>query len=673
MRHLLRRLRDLSLRAKVTLTLMAAFAATALVFLLVLLPLQREQGRRLLEQDKRLVSTLRDKYQRDFIYDILSENEQSLEVDLADLARQPGIVWVRLEAGPRRVSASADPAVLRRLLGAGLPSAGAPPDAAPDAPALLVRDGQGELVGAGGRPLLPARAIDPARLPPWRADPARPFAEVQVDGERHGETALYALFDLKAADETYGRLHVLYSMAELRRSAALARTLFYGLIGTTFVLLLLLLNLFIARIVLAPVRRVMQAMQEASTGHLGVRLEVHSDDEIGRMAGSFNLMVEDLAASKREVEDYSRNLEAMVAERTRALRESEAALLRVKSHLATVIDNVGTGVVSLDEDGRVATFNPRAAQILGVAEEGVAGRRLEDVLAAGDGPRLVAFVTPVRTGERARAEGQLTLKLPQGRRTLSVVASALTGAGGRRAGGVVVFDDLTQLLATQRLTAWKEAVEKVIHEIKNPLTPVGLAAETLQSAHERDRARFDELFPSACEMILRSVRDLKALIAEFTQFSRLPKAMPRRLDLNALVAETLALYAAAPPEGVSVRLEPAAELPAVEGDPDQLRRVLLNVVNNGIESMSARGGELRVATDADGTRHVHVRVRDQGTGVDDVERIFEPYYTTKVKGTGLGLLIARQIVEDHGGRIWVESEPGAGTEVTIELPAASQA
>jgi two-component system nitrogen regulation sensor histidine kinase NtrY len=668
-RHLLRRLRDLSLKAKVTLTLAAAFAATALVFLLVLLPLQREQGRRLLEQDKRLVSTLRDKYQRDFIYDVLSENDPSLEVDLADLARQPGIVWVRLEAGPRRVSASADPAVLRRLLGAEAPGAG---DAAADAPVLLVRDGQARLVSAGGRPLLPARAVERARLPPWRSDPSRPFAEVHVEGERNGETALYALFDLKAADETYGRLHVLYSMAELRRSAALARTLFYGLIGTSFVLLLLLLNLFIARIVLAPVRRVMQAMQEASSGRLGVRLEVHSDDEIGRMAGSFNLMVEDLAASKREVEDYSRNLEAMVTERTRALRESEAALLRVKSHLATVIDNVGTGVVSLDELGRVSTFNPRAAQILGVAQEGGEGRALEEVLGAGDGPRLVAFVAPVQAGARARAEGQLTLKLPQGRRTLSVVASALTDEGGRRAGVVVVFDDLTQLLATQRLTAWKEAVEKVIHEIKNPLTPVGLAAQTLQSAHERDRARFDELFPAACELILKSVRDLKALIAEFTQFSRLPKAVPRRLDLNALVAETLALYASAPPDGVSVRLEPAAELPAVEGDPDQLRRVLLNVVNNGIESMSARGGELRVATSAEGARRVRVRVRDQGTGVEDVERIFEPYYTTKVKGTGLGLLIARQIVEDHGGCIVVESEPGAGTEVTIELPAAPQ-
>ncbi len=664
MGSLWRRLRDLSLNAKVTLTLGAVFVATAAVFLLVLRPLQREQGARLLEQNRRLLSTLRDKHQRDFIYDLLSENAPSLEVDLADLARQPGLVWVRIEAGPRRVAASADPEVLRRLLGDDAPSV---PTGGADAPVLLVRDDRAELVGAGGRPLWPARAIDPARLPAWRGDVRRPFAELPVDGARPRETALYALFDLNAAGETYGRLHMLYSMAELRRADELARTLFYGLVGTSFVLLLLLLNLLIARIVIAPVRRVMQAMLEASTGHLGGRLEVHSGDEIGRMAGSFNVMVGDLQQSKHEVESYSRNLEGMVAERTRALRESEAALLSLKGHLATVIANVGTGVISLDAEGRVTTFNARAAQVLGVAAEGAEGRPLEELLRAGDGPRVLEFVAAVRSGRRAHAEGQLDLKLPQGRRTLSLVASALAAEGGRGAGCVLVCDDLTQILATQRLTAWKEAVEKVIHEIKNPLTPVGLAAETLQSAYARDRSRFDALFPSACEMILRSVRDLKALIGEFTQFSRLPKAQLRRLNLGGLVAETLAPYESAPPEGRRVRVVQAGALPPVEADADQLRRVLLNVVHNGLEAMQGRGGELLVESRA-APGIVQVRVRDQGTGVEDVERIFEPYYTTKVKGTGLGLLIARQIVEEHGGRILVESEPGVGTEVTIELP-----
>ena len=659
------RLRDLSLNAKLTLALLGVFGVTAAVFLLLLLPLQRQQAERLLAQDKRLVTTLRDTYQRDLIYDILSANDPSLEVSLAELARQPGVLWVRLEAGPRALAATADGARLRRLLGAAAPAA----DEAL-APVLLLRgDGRAATVGAGGRPLADVAAPPLERLPDWRSGAEPAFVEAPLE-RAGGETALYALFDLRAAETPYGRLHLLYSLAEQRRSATLARTLFAGLVGTSFALLLVVLNLLVARIVIAPVRRVMQAMREASTGALEARLPVHSGDEIGSMAASFNRMVADLQASKREIEGYSRNLEGMVAERTGALLESEAALLRVKTHLATVLANVGTGVISLDPEGRVLTLNRRAAEILHLGSGPAEGRPLARVLPSG-AVELARLTSAAGAAPSGRAEDRLTLRLPQGRRTLSAAASVLRDEGGRRAGSVVVFEDLTELLATQRLEAWKQAVERVIHEIKNPLTPVGLAAETLQSAYERDRARFDQMFPAACRMILQSVSDLKALIAEFTQFSRLPRAVVRRLDLNALVRETLALYESAPPEGLrlELRLDPA--LPAVDGDAEQLRRVLLNVAHNGFEAMAGRGGALTVASASAGAE-VQLRISDQGQGVEDVERLFEPYYTTKAKGTGLGLLIARQIVEEHGGRIAIESRLGQGTEVLIALPAAGE-
>lgn len=660
----MRRLRDLSLNVKLTLALLGVFGASAAAFLLLLRPLQRQQAERLLAQDTRLVTTLRDTYQRDLIYDILSANDPSLEVSLAELARQPGVLWARLEAGPRALAATADGARLARLLGSAAPAAD---EAA--APVLLLRpDGSAALVGAGGRPLAGVAAPPPERLPAWRSQAEPAFVEAPL--ERAGrETALYALFELRAAETSYGRLHLLYSQAEQRRAAALARTIFYGLVGTSFALMLAVLNLLVARIVIAPVRRVMQAMREASTGALEARLPVHSADEIGSMAASFNRMTEDLQASKREIEGYSRNLEGMVAERTRALQESEAALLRVKTHLATVLANVGTGVVSLDPEGRVLTLNRRAAEILHLGAGPAEGRPLLRVLPAG-AEALAALTARAGAAPSGRAEERLTLRLTHGRRTLSAAASVLRDEAGGRAGSVVVFEDVTELLATQRLEAWKQAVERVIHEIKNPLTPVGLAAETLQSAYERDRRRFDEMFPGACRMILQSVRDLKALIAEFTQFSRLPRAVMRRLDLNALARETLELYASAPPEGLRLELELDPALPAVDGDAEQLRRVLLNVVHNGLEAMAGRAGAVRVTSAAAGAE-AHLRVSDQGQGVEDVERLFEPYYTTKAKGTGLGLLIARQIVEEHGGRIAVESRVGHGTEVLIALPAAA--
>ncbi len=230
-------------------------------------------------------------------------------------------------------------------------------------------------------------------------------------------------------------------------------------------------------------------------------------------------------------------------------------------------------------------------------------------------------------------------------------------------------EDLTQVLASQRLEAWKEAVERVIHEIKNPLTPVGLAADTLKTAWQRDRSRFGELFPSAIEMIRGAVRDLKVLIGEFSRFSRLPKMRPERSDPNALVLDALSPYSQGAPKGVEVTVDLDPDAPEIEADADQLKRVLLNVINNALDAMAETGGELRLRTSAEEGRVV-IRVEDDGPGVEDVERIFEPHYTTKVKGTGLGLAIARQIVAEHGGRIHAESIPDRGTSVQIHLPAA---
>ncbi|HET7293610.1 MAG TPA: ATP-binding protein [Vicinamibacteria bacterium] len=654
----LRRLfRDLSLNAKVTWTLVAAFASIVSVFLVVLVPFLREHRARLLEKDKRLLSTLRETYQRDLIYDLLSENEESLAAHLGDLAGQPGLLWARLEAGDADLAATGD----RRVIGGLLGAEAEPYDDEPGLVLLVRADGRGHLTGTGGRMLLGGRSVPREAMPDW---PGGARGSRLEEMRWRGQAALYYATGLDAADESFGRLHLLYSLADVERAQTLTRNVFYAVVGSSFVLVLLLLNLLISRIVIHPVKNVQRAMSQAATGELDVVLPVHARDELGAMGEAFNRMVAELSASKKVVEEYSRTLEARVAERTRALRESEAGLLDFKNRLSTVIANVGTGVIALDDEGRIETFNERAAQILAVTRP-VLGNTLAEVL-EGDARRIVDRIEPVRRRSLLRDEAQLVCQLPQGRRTLSIVASALPGEGGR-GGTVVVCDDLTEILATQRLGAWKEAVERVIHEIKNPLTPVALAAETLQSAHRQDRARFDALFPSAIDMVLSSVRDLKALIAEFGRFSRLPEVRLEPCRLNELVGSALAPYVNGGVAGPPMQVELAAGELETEADPDQLRRVLLNVVNNALEAMEGRSGKLRVATSRE-DREVVISVADSGPGVEDVERIFEPYYTTKVKGTGLGLAIARQIVEEHHGRITVESQLGVGTTVRIRLP-----
>jgi signal transduction histidine kinase len=544
-KRLLRSLADLSLRGKVALALTIVFLGSVGVMLLVLVPLLAEQRQRILDQDRRLLSTLRRNYERDFIYDLLSRNRESLAVHLADLASQEGLVWVRVESGDLDLGASGDSGVVTRLVG---------PDAdpfvgRPGVVLLVDRDGEADLVGPGGRPLLSGRHV--TREEPRATDGGPPpgqdeFRELAWAGER----VLSLTATLQAAGEPYGRLLMMKSLAPLERSEALTRSLLYGGVSLSFVSVLLLLNLLLSRIVLVPVRRVHDAMARAATGDLRVRLPVHSRDEVSSMAESFNRMVGELEASHQQIESYSRNLESMVDARTAELRASEA-----------------------------------------------------------------------------------------------------------------------KILASQRLEAWKEAVERVIHEIKNPLTPVGLAAETLKAAWARDPKRFASVFPSAIDMILGAVSDLKQLIGEFSRFSRLPAMRLERLDPNALVLDALAPYTRTPPEELRVKVQLAADAPEVEADADQIKRVLLNVINNALEAMGETGGALRLITLSE-QGGVTIRVEDDGPGVEDVERIFEPHYTTKVKGTGLGLAIAKQIVEEHGGTIRAESKPGHGTSVRIHLPGA---
>ncbi len=593
MTSVLRSLRDLSLRGKVTLTLAVVFLFSLTALLLVLVPVLAAQRQRLLEQDKRLLSTLRRNHEREFIYDQLQRNRESLALHLQEPRGAGGHSSGRVSrAVDLDLGATGDAVVIRRLLG---------PDAEPflgrpEVVLLVDQDGEADLVGPGGRPLVAGRKVEREEAPPQGSAPPPgqdEFRETVFGGQR----VLALRATLSAAGEPYGRLHLLKSLAPLERSEATTRSLFYGGVTLSFVLVLLLLNLLLSRMVLAPVRRVHDAMARAATGDLQARLPVHSRDEVGSMAESFNRMVGELEASRREIEGYSRNLEGMVEARTGELRASQASLLALKNHLATVIANVGTGVLSLDESGRIETFNERAGEILGLAPETARGR------IAGGGARGRRDRAPRRGGGLGPRRARGLARGPGRLRAATGPAHALRRRfrpprrGPARPSAPWSWSRTSPRSSPRSgSTAWKEAVERVIHEIKNPLTPVGLAAETLKTAWGRDPARFADIFPSAIDMILGAVRDLKELIGEFSRFSRLPPMRPERVDPNALVLDALSPYTQAPLERLKVRVELAPDAPEVEVDADQVKRVLLNVINNALEAMAERGGELRLRT-----------------------------------------------------------------------------
>lgn len=457
-----------------------------------------------------------------------------------------------------------------------------------------------------------------------------------------------------------GHLVVRYSLDEFDAQIASIRRLFFGLLGVLLVGLLGLVNVLLERGVVRPIGRVVDAMRRAGGGDLDVRLEPRSRDEIGLVAERFNEMVADLQRAKDAIEDYNRTLEERVEARTAELRASEAEARGLRDHLSAIVQQVQAGVFALDEAGRVVTFNERAAEIVGRSADDVIGRAAGEAFGV---PPLAALGTVVdrAVADRVAVRDEIAIGPAGSSRTCRVRTSPIAR------GTVVVLDDVTDLIYSKRLLAWREAVERVIHDIKNPLTPVRLSAQQIRVAHRDASPDFERIVDKGTSNILSSVDNLERMIADFSLLYRRPRARPSAVDLNAVVERVLGELAPAT-QALEIRrdLDPALE--PITGDALSVWRLLTNLIRNGIEAMEEGGGTLTVRTRDRGDR-AEVCVIDTGPGIpsERLDKLFEPYFTTKAKGTGLGLVIARQIVEDHGGRIEVESTEGHGTTVRFDL------
>ena len=230
----------------------------------------------------------------------------------------------------------------------------------------------------------------------------------------------------------------------------------------------------------------------------------------------------------------------------------------------------------------------------------------------------------------------------------------------------------SDLERTKKLEAWAEMARQVAHEVKNPLTPIQLAAEHLLRVHDDPNVDFEKVLDECTETILQQVKALRQISMEFSTFASPEPLRPEPTDIEELVRETVAPYVQAPPDGVRVSLDIADDLPLLRADARLLKRTLLNLVENALHAVNGEGSvDVKVIHESsNGARFVEVAVADTGVGIEPElkERIFEPYFSTRAAGTGLGLAIAKKVVEDHGGSIVLESEPGRGTTVRMRLP-----
>ena len=413
-------------------------------------------------------------------------------------------------------------------------------------------------------------------------------------------------------------------------------------------------GLYLARRVTLPIQALAEGTRRISGGDLSHRVEVVADDELGVLVDSFNRMTEELASNKELLERSNRELTT-----------SNQRLAEERALIAAVLENVAAGVVSIDSQGHIFTCNGAALDMLRQREEDVVGRPFEEAWGDPDRKRLAAAVREVGRGGHGSKEIHLTLGGEW--KTFELKVTALRDAAGTIQGGVVVIEDLTELIKAQQLAAWNEAARRIAHEIRNPLTPIRLAAERLLRKHQQRDPALGKAIEEGVEIIVREVVTLQGMVDEFSRYARMPRPRPAPVDLPKLVGETLHLYRNLKP-GVEVEGEVDPALAAVWIDGEQIKRALINLLDNAVEATEAPGQVAVAAYPVDG--HLEIQVADSGRGIpaDAKEKLFLPYFSTKGRGTGLGLAIVHRIVTDHQGAIRVEDNAPHGTVFTVELP-----
>ncbi len=416
---------------------------------------------------------------------------------------------------------------------------------------------------------------------------------------------------------------------------------------------------FTARRLVAPVADIAKGTKAVADGDYSGQLPVPKHkDEISTLITSFNTMTQRIAQARDLAENSQRQVESQ------------------RAYLETVLSNLSSGVMTFDPDGTLRTANYAASLILQVDMAEMQGERL-DILARKSG-KMQQFVDLLQEPLSEKGQdwhGEIILYGSEGRQILHCHSTPLAGLGGdANSGHVLVFDDITTLIKAQRDSAWGEVARRLAHEIKNPLTPIQLAAERLRHKYLRHMDAADAaVLDRSTHTIVQQVEAMKEMVNAFSDYARPSKMMPEPLILDNLVSEILELYRDSVAD-IDLKSDLASDQVKIEADPVRIRQVVHNLVKNAQEAvMEQGGGEISITTRqvfAADARFVEFQVCDNGPGfrVENMANLFEPYVTTKAKGTGLGLAIVKKIIEEHGGMIWAENRSEGGGLVAFRLP-----
>ncbi|HUV35383.1 MAG TPA: ATP-binding protein [Patescibacteria group bacterium] len=496
----------------------------------------------------------------------------------------------------------------------------------------------GLLRASSERELFIGGFIEPIVAPAVFADIALMGSRTIVQEAKLGDYS-YQVASAPLVSITHGESGVLsvpmlYQPSLIKREVLKSSSLMLGLLALLFAATVAI-GVFLAGKIFTPVAALIGGTRRIISGDLGFKLESKAPDEIGELVGSFNTM-------------------------TAALQEARRDLLERQRYLAAVLDNVATGVIAIDRDGTIITLNPSGERILGLDRGEVVGRKPGEIAHEGLAPLFALF-----SEEGGIREREVDLHAGERRRTIKAVLTGLEEKG-ERLGTVIVFDDLTELIRSKKLSAWIEMARQIAHEVKNPLTPIKLSAQLMRRAYREGSAEFGEIFESGVETVIQQTEILRRISSEFSSFGRVTRLRPEVVPLDPFLSELVTSYRGA--AGIEIVYEPG-EAPAAVADREGLRKVLVNVMENALEAMPD-GGTVTVRTRRAGGA-VEVVIEDTGAGLpaDVRERLFEPYFSTKTNGTGLGLAICQGLVRGMDGDIRLRNRSDVrGVQAIVTLP-----
>ncbi|MEW6672590.1 MAG: ATP-binding protein [Thermodesulfobacteriota bacterium] len=414
---------------------------------------------------------------------------------------------------------------------------------------------------------------------------------------------------------------------------------------------------YFAKSISVPIKELAEGTRRVAEGDLSFSIGQVADDEIGSLVDSFNKMTRDLRTGREQLELSAR-----------MLRQQNIEIEERRRYMEIVLKNVSTGVVTLDSHGFITTMNTSAEKMLDLKSSEILNKNLKTLL---KGPHLrlaEGILQSLNDSMDDAIELPLGLTIEGRPRSFIVHVNMLKDDVGNHIGIVMVFDDLTELEKAQRMAAWREVARRIAHEVKNPLTPITLSAQRLKRKYA---AQFKEpVFDECIRMIIDHVEIIRNLVNEFSSFARFPAANLQPCQLPPIIEETVALYKDGH-QTINFDLTVADKIPVLNIDRQQIKQAMINLIDNAIGAIK-NSGYIRISLSYEsGTKMVRLEVADNGSGISDEQkaRLFEPYFSTKKAGMGLGLTIVSSIIADHNGNIRVEDNQPSGARFIIELPA----